>query len=80
MTGSRGNGFGSIFAPVVGAFGAFSLFDRFVVDVCANYTYEECSVKRVKAVTAGQEKTRMSAAFTATADGKIFKLINLQKN
>ena len=30
VTGSRGNGFGPIFAPVVGAFGAFSLFDEFV--------------------------------------------------
>jgi hypothetical protein len=31
VTGSRGNGFGPLFAPVVGAFGAFSLFDEFVV-------------------------------------------------
>ena len=28
VTGSRGNGFGFIFAPVVGAFGAFSLFNE----------------------------------------------------
>ena len=33
VTGSRGKGFGSLFATVVGAFGAFSLFDEFVVDV-----------------------------------------------
>ncbi len=32
-TGSRGSGFGPLFAPVVGAFGAFSLFDEFVVDI-----------------------------------------------
>jgi hypothetical protein len=38
------------------------------IDFPSNYSYEECGVKRVKAVTAGQEKTRMSAAFTATAD------------
>ena len=50
------------------------------IDFPANYTFEECGVKRVKAVTAGQEKTRMSAAFTASADGKIFNLINLLKN
>ena len=33
VTGSRGNGFGPLFAPVVGAFGAYSLFDVFLVDV-----------------------------------------------
>ena len=26
------------------------------IDFPSNYTYEECGVKRVKAVTAGQEK------------------------
>ena len=39
------------------------------IDFPSTYTYEECGAKRVKAVTAGQEKTRLSAAFTATASG-----------
>ena len=30
-------------------------------------TYVIIGIKRVKAITAGQEKTRMSAAFTASA-------------
>jgi hypothetical protein len=33
VTGSRGSDFGPLFAQVVGAFGAFALFDEFVVDV-----------------------------------------------
>ena len=36
VTGSRGNGFGPLFAPVVGVIGACSLFDGFVVDVWGN--------------------------------------------
>ena len=39
------------------------------VDFPSAYTYEECGVKRVKATTAGQEQTRLSAAFTASASG-----------
>ena len=48
------------------------------IDFPASYTYEECGVKRVKAVTAGQEQTRMSAAFTATADGNLLKISTLK--
>ena len=36
VTGSRGNGFGPLLAPVVGAFGAFSLLDEVDVDVWGN--------------------------------------------
>ena len=32
VTWSRGNGFGPLLAPVVGAFGAFSLFDEVVTE------------------------------------------------
>ena len=48
------------------------------VDFPSTYTYEESGVKRVKATTAGQEKTRLSAAYTATASG-IKKLMIIDK-
>ena len=39
------------------------------VDFPPDCTYEEKGTKRVKAVTSGSERTRLSAAFTATASG-----------
>ena len=36
MTGSRGSGFGPLFAPTLPAFGTFSLFADVVVDVCCS--------------------------------------------
>ena len=39
------------------------------LDFPSNYTYEKKGVRRVKATTAGSERTRISAAFTASADG-----------
>ncbi|CAF0993293.1 unnamed protein product [Brachionus calyciflorus] len=39
-------------------------------DYPANYTFDEKVVKRVKAVTTGAERARISACFTATASGE----------
>jgi len=39
------------------------------LDCPTNYTYTNIGVKRVKASTAGGERTRVSAAFTAAANG-----------
>ena len=39
------------------------------MDCPTNYTYTNIGVKRVKASTAGGERTRVSAAFTAAANG-----------
>ena len=40
------------------------------LDFPSNYSYAKCGEKRIKANTAGGERTRMSAAFTASATGK----------
>ena len=40
------------------------------LDFPSSYTYEEKGARRVKATTAGSERTRMSAAFTASASGE----------
>ncbi len=39
------------------------------LDTPSSYTYETFGARRVKATTTGNEKTRLSAAFTAAADG-----------
>ncbi len=39
------------------------------LDCPTNYTYAHIGIKRVKASTAGGERTRVSAAFTAAANG-----------
>ena len=40
--------------------------------ILGNYTYDKLGVKRVKATTSGNERTRVSIAVCAAADG--FKL------
>ena len=40
------------------------------LDFPSSYTYEKKGKRRVKATTAGGERTRLSAAFTASADGR----------
>ncbi len=44
------------------------------LDFPSNYTYAKKGSKRVIAQTTGNEKTRLSAAFTATADGEKFPI------
>ena len=39
------------------------------LDSPSNYTYSQKGVRRVKASTAGGERTRLSSAFTAAANG-----------
>jgi hypothetical protein len=39
-------------------------------DFPSYYTYEKIGTRRVRATTAGGERTRLSAAFTACADGQ----------
>jgi hypothetical protein len=51
------------------------------LDRPSNYTYSKIGEKRVKASTAGGERTRLSAAFTAAANGyklPIFAIIPRQ--
>lgn len=48
------------------------------LDCPSNYTYAKVGVKRVKSSTAGGERTRLSSAFTAAANGHklpIFSII-----
>jgi Tc5 transposase DNA-binding domain len=44
------------------------------LDFPSAYTYEKIGTRRVKASTAGSERTRISAAFTAFADGTKSKI------
>ena len=44
------------------------------LDFPSSYTFEKKGKRRVKAVTAGSERTRLSAAFTASADGRKSKI------
>ncbi|CAF0972309.1 unnamed protein product [Brachionus calyciflorus] len=40
------------------------------LDFPSNYTFEEKGTKRIKTITNGAERVRLSAAFSATADGE----------
>jgi len=45
------------------------------LDAPSNYTYAESGARRVKAVTSGNDRTRLSVAFTAAADGTKLPLL-----
>jgi hypothetical protein len=53
------------------------------LDAPCSYTYDVVGTKRIKANTTGNEKTRLSAAFAAVADGTklpVFGIIPRVKN